>query len=286
LKSQFYNLVEVKKIPDPLAMAICKFSHFNFKYTKIALTILLFQLSLIVSAQQGLFLSGHSKTEGVKDFFRIENSGWYQIQADKHSAGLALVYCPYFSKSKSELRIKVGRYGTNDKFNKPEDLTYYMLSQGSPSYEVGVGYTKLFSEEQPEFAFNADLYYTNHSLSIRDTSYSSNGHKKVNLGTYHIRTGVEIIPIKGKLSFYANANFLVGVSGKSSYDQLRDTPSPLLQQAEYIDAGFRGMFGYKCFKIIPDMNLIFTEKRMSDIIQDTVIPTFKINLVFLIPIKN
>lgn len=231
-------------------------------------------------AQQGLWLSRQLNHAPAKILYhhRIGFGGWYQPQRDIHATGISYTFSPYFNHSQSELRVRAGYFGTNDKFAEAKNITSYLIMPNGPTYELAVGYSKLFPQTQSgtsyfELALNADVHYNFRQFQLNNNS--------VSFSTYIARAGIEIIPIPKVLSFYGNLDLLIGTSGK---DQYPNDLSALPEKSEYFDAGVKGII--KIIKrpqivIIPDINLIFTEKRIIDqmVSPEYIVPNLHINIV-------
>lgn len=239
-------------------------------------------LSHLAFSQQGLYLSrlqDHSPPKIVHRG-RVELGGWYQPQDDLGAGGISVTYAPYFTQALSEIRVKGGYYiSRNIQDNTPTDITSFLVIPGAPTAELGVGFTKLFPQHDArsyyEIAFNADFYYAARFLETDEEE------KKFRIGSYHIKAGVEIIPVPKRLSFYGNIDLLLDTSGEEAFQDAFGDTDLLLKKSEYFDAGVKGVFFPDCIiNIVPEFNIIFTEKRIRDKMTspEGLIPNFKLTV--------
>ncbi len=231
-------------------------------------------------AQDGLWLSNNYKHARpvITHVMRIDVCEWYQPESKKSAIGASVVYAPYFDSARSELRVSAGYLKNGNDVESNRDIIEYLVIPNSETIQLGAGFSKLFpqlnSKAYHELAFNADFLYSARYIRANDN--------EINISTFQVRAGFEVIPIPRRLSFYANAHLLLGVSGSQVYVSGTETPITPLERAEYFDAGFKSMFRvFKYLIVMPEFNALFTEKRMRDRMQspDRVVPTIRLNLI-------
>lgn len=255
----------------------------------ILLIIILMVVVINAFAQQGLFLStNRARKSQAETFHETGISSWYQTAADRSSAGFYYRFHKYLPESFASFRLYSGIFGSyKDKLHTIGDFNSQLIKPMAPGWEIGTGFSKLFiqSDNKLELAFNADVWLAYRFPKINDI--------KSKLTTYHVRTGVELIPFKAEITFYGNVNFILDASGTKRFLQDQSIaedadPNPLLRKAEYFDVGIKYQIRCGAFRFTPDVNVILAERRIAtkSTNGDWVIPNVSVDAAFLFPMKN
>ncbi|MEM9859583.1 MAG: hypothetical protein AAF843_19675 [Bacteroidota bacterium] len=222
---------------------------------------------IVAFAQKGLHLSrklDHRPSEYTHEYL-VSFQSWYQPVEDQFAYGIAFNYIPYFPKSLSELRVSIGLYDlTSSPPKDAQETNNILIMPFSELISFDLGYSKLFPQESAhsyyELAFNADFIINYHQDG---RSYLPVNPIPVDYDffTLLMRTGIEILPLPGKISLYGNFDLLLV---EPVDNNLTNNVSGLLKQAEYFDVGVKGMITPFKGKVLiePELNVIIVEERI------------------------
>lgn len=249
---------------------------------KAAVTACLFAIVAAPSklfSQDALLLSerNHKGQEKTLHTLRIEAKGWRQAESVEYAAGGKLTYAPFFKNSLSELRVGVGFFGPDKRFENVREITPSIIFPEGNLINISTGYTKVFPQRNAksyyEIALNLDAQYTYRDLRIGDSKFQ--------VGNYYVSGGVEVIPIPPFLSIYGNYNAIIATTGSAKLEgNFLEAP---VNSAEFIDAGIKGIYPFcKWFSGSLQFGVLLTDKSIRSKMHEpeNVVPFAKSSLIF------